>query len=79
MESTCNQIAERADQARELYQSGRQAVEQLARTATDKSRYALVATDHWVHQNPWMALGIMAGVGLLSGLLISQSSRSRWD
>jgi ElaB/YqjD/DUF883 family membrane-anchored ribosome-binding protein len=79
MESTCNQIGDRAEQARELYQSGRQAVEQMARTATDKSRHALVATDEWVHQNSWMALGIMAGVGLLLGLLISQTSRSRWD
>jgi ElaB/YqjD/DUF883 family membrane-anchored ribosome-binding protein len=72
-------MADRAEQARELYQSGREAVEHLARTASDKSRHALVATDHWVHQNSWMALGIMAGVGLLLGLLISQTSRSRWD
>ena len=79
MEPASHPIEERAEQARELYASGRQAVEEFARTASDRSRQALVVTDEWVHHNSWIALGIVASLGLLVGLLISQTSRNRWD
>jgi ElaB/YqjD/DUF883 family membrane-anchored ribosome-binding protein len=30
------------------------------------------ATDDYVHQNPWTAIGVGAGVGLLAGLLLAR-------
>jgi ElaB/YqjD/DUF883 family membrane-anchored ribosome-binding protein len=35
-----------------------------------QARDAAKATDRYVHQNPWTAIGIGAGVGLLMGFLL---------
>lgn len=37
-----------------------------------KAKEAAAATDEYVHANPWNAVGIAAGVGLLVGLLIGR-------
>jgi ElaB/YqjD/DUF883 family membrane-anchored ribosome-binding protein len=37
-----------------------------------KTRAAARATDTYVHESPWTAVGIAAGVGLLVGLIISR-------
>lgn len=38
----------------------------------EKGRVAAKATDDYVHEKPWNAVGIAAGVGLLIGLLIGR-------
>ncbi len=37
-----------------------------------KTKEAAKATDTYVHENPWQAAGIAAGVGLMIGLLIGR-------
>jgi len=37
-----------------------------------KTRAAARATDTYVHESPWTAVGIAAGVGLLVGLIIAR-------
>lgn len=37
-----------------------------------KTKQAAKATDEFVHENPWKAVGIGAGVGLIVGMLISR-------
>ncbi|BAN34569.1 hypothetical protein SCD_n00727 [Sulfuricella denitrificans skB26] len=37
-----------------------------------KTKEAAKATDVYVHENPWQAAGIAAGVGLVIGLLIGR-------
>ncbi|MFC5519731.1 DUF883 family protein [Polaromonas jejuensis] len=37
-----------------------------------KTKAAAQATDAYVHESPWTAVGIAAGVGLLVGLLIGR-------
>ncbi len=37
-----------------------------------KAKAAAEATDTYVHENPWQAVGIAAGVGLVIGLLIGR-------
>ncbi|NDB70762.1 MAG: DUF883 domain-containing protein [Methylocystaceae bacterium] len=37
-----------------------------------KAKDAGKAADNYVHDNPWKAVGIAAGVGLVLGLLISR-------
>jgi len=73
MDPTAKRIQEQVEQVQEVYDNGRRAVGDLAKTASEKSRQALTATDSWVHENPWVALGMVAGVGLLLGVLIAQS------
>lgn len=36
------------------------------------TKAAARATDNWVHDNPWGAIGVAAGVGFLVGLLVSR-------
>jgi ElaB/YqjD/DUF883 family membrane-anchored ribosome-binding protein len=38
----------------------------------DKTKAAARATDDFVHENPWRAVGVAAVVGLLLGALISR-------
>ena len=38
----------------------------------EKSKAAARATDDYVHDNPWKAVGVAAGVGLVIGLLIGR-------
>ena len=37
-----------------------------------KTKQAAKATDEYVHENPWKAVGIAAGAGLIIGMLISR-------
>ena len=37
-----------------------------------KTKAAARATDDYVHESPWAAVGIAAGVGVLVGLIISR-------
>jgi ElaB/YqjD/DUF883 family membrane-anchored ribosome-binding protein len=37
---------------------------------TDKAKEVAQGTDDFVHRNPWEAVGVAAGLGLLIGLLI---------
>jgi ElaB/YqjD/DUF883 family membrane-anchored ribosome-binding protein len=40
--------------------------------AIEQTKAAARATDAYVHENPWKAVGIAAGAGLLIGLLIGR-------
>jgi ElaB/YqjD/DUF883 family membrane-anchored ribosome-binding protein len=39
-------------------------------TLTDKAKVVADGADEFVHSNPWEAVGVAAGLGLLIGLLI---------
>lgn len=38
----------------------------------DKTKAAARATDDYVNENPWQAVGIAAGIGLLLGVIIGR-------
>jgi ElaB/YqjD/DUF883 family membrane-anchored ribosome-binding protein len=38
----------------------------------DQAKVAARATDSWVHEHPWTAVGIAAGAGLLIGLVLNR-------
>ena len=44
----------------------------LGGAASDKARVAARATDDFVHENPWKAVGIGAAIGVILGMLISR-------
>ena len=47
-------------------------LEDLQDDLLEKGKAATQAADAYVHENPWKAVGIAAGVGLIVGLLISR-------
>ena len=76
LRATAGQVGEKAVVARErIQESLRVAKDKLARAeevVIDKTKAAARATDDYVHDHPWGAVGIAAAVGLVVGMLISR-------
>ncbi len=76
LRATAGQAGEKVAAARERIQANLAiAKEQLAdaqNVAIEKTKYAAKVTDDYVHENPWRAMGVAAGVGLVVGMLISR-------
>ena len=47
-------------------------LQELEGQAVDQAKAAARATDDYVHDNPWQAIGIAGAVGFLVGLLVSR-------
>ena len=76
LKATASQAGEKVAVARERIQDSlHQAKVKLAEAEdviVQRSKQAARATDDYVRENPWQAVGAAAGVGLLIGLLISR-------
>jgi ElaB/YqjD/DUF883 family membrane-anchored ribosome-binding protein len=47
-------------------------LQDLEETMVEKGKVAARATDEFVHDHPWQAIGVAAGVGFLIGWLLSR-------
>ena len=76
LRATASLAGEKIGAARERIQDSiSQAKIKLAEAeaiVTDRARQAARATDQYVHENPWQAIGAAAGIGLLLGLILSR-------
>lgn len=76
LRATASQTGEKIGVIRERLQDHmHKAKDRLADTkeiVVDKTKEAAKATDEYVHDNPWRAVGIAAGVGLIIGMLIGR-------
>ena len=76
LRATAGQMGEKAVVARErIQESLRVAKDKLAQAeeaVIDRTKAAARATDDYVHDHPWGAVGIAAAVGLVIGMLISR-------
>jgi ElaB/YqjD/DUF883 family membrane-anchored ribosome-binding protein len=76
LQATAAQTGDRVDGIRERAKASlKQAKTRLLEAegeAMEQVREAAASADEYVHQNPWQAVGVAAGVGLLLGLLISR-------
>ncbi len=76
LRATASQTGEKIGAIRErLQEHMHRAKDRLADTTeivVDKTKEAAKATDEYVHDNPWRAVGIAAGVGLIIGMLIGR-------
>lgn len=77
LRATAGQPGEKVSVARERIQQNLAATKErlvaTERAVLKKAKRAGKVTDEYVHENPWKAAGIAAGVGLLVGMLISRS------
>ena len=53
-------------------QDARTRMAQMQERLLARSKSAGRAADHYVHENPWKAIGAAAGAGLLFGLLLAR-------
>lgn len=76
LRATAGQAGEKIAVARERIQENLAAAKARLVVAEEavvaKTKQAAKATDEYVHENPWKAVGIGAGVGLIIGMLISR-------
>jgi ElaB/YqjD/DUF883 family membrane-anchored ribosome-binding protein len=76
LRATASQAGEKVSAARERVQDSLHKAKVKLAEAEDvivqKGKLAARATDEYVHENPWRAVGIGAGVGLIIGLLIGR-------
>jgi ElaB/YqjD/DUF883 family membrane-anchored ribosome-binding protein len=47
-------------------------LQELQDEAIDNAKAAARATDDYVHDNPWQAIGVAAAIGLLLGLVLGR-------
>jgi ElaB/YqjD/DUF883 family membrane-anchored ribosome-binding protein len=76
LRATASQAGEKVAAARERIQDSLHTAKVKLAEAEDviiqQSKLAMRATDEYVQENPWRAVGIAAGVGLIIGLLIGR-------
>ncbi len=76
LRATAGQAGDKVAAARERIQanlaSAKERLAEAEHALVEKTKQTAKATDEYVHENPWKAVGIAAGVGLIVGLLISR-------
>jgi ElaB/YqjD/DUF883 family membrane-anchored ribosome-binding protein len=70
--STGDKAAELRDRAMATLKRSRETLYEVQDAVVERGRKAARATDEYVHDNPWQAIGIAGVTGLLLGLLISR-------
>lgn len=76
MRATASQTGEKLsvlrEKAHETMHNAREHLSEYKDIVADKTRVAARATDDYVHEKPWHAVGVAAGVGLVIGMLIGR-------
>jgi ElaB/YqjD/DUF883 family membrane-anchored ribosome-binding protein len=65
-------LAEAKAKIRETVDAAKRRLADAQRFAAEESAEAVRVTDEYVRRNPWQAVGIAAGVGLIAGLLLAR-------
>lgn len=76
LQATAGQAGDRLHELRQRAQASlaqaRTRLAEAERAAVREIKAAAAGADEFVHDNPWQAVGIAAGLGLLLGLLIGR-------
>ncbi len=77
LRATANEAGEKVTTARQRLeqslQEGRKTLAETQDLVLDQAKGAAKAADVYVRENPWNAVGIAAGIGLVLGLLLRRS------
>jgi ElaB/YqjD/DUF883 family membrane-anchored ribosome-binding protein len=77
LRATTNQAGEKVAVARQKIEQslieGKKALADAEKMVIEKSKEYADITDDYIRENPWSAVGIAAGVGLVLGLLLRRS------
>ena len=71
------------DRVSQAMDSAKETLSDVTDGASDAIKNALASADDYVHENPWIAVGVVAGiagaVGFLAGLVASPKKRYFWQ
>ncbi|MSP37919.1 MAG: DUF883 domain-containing protein [Deltaproteobacteria bacterium] len=74
LKATASQAGEKVTEARQKIEQslieGKKALADAEKTLVAKSKECAEIADDYVRENPWSAVGIAGGIGLVLGLLI---------
>ena len=77
LKATASQAGEKVTVARQKIEQslieGKKALADAEKVLIDKSKECVDIADDYVRENPWSAVGIAAGIGLVLGLLIRRN------
>jgi ElaB/YqjD/DUF883 family membrane-anchored ribosome-binding protein len=60
------------DQVEASLSLAKERLSDLEEALTEKTKVAAQAADSYVHEHPWQTIGLVAGAGILLGLLLSR-------
>jgi len=69
---TGEKIAAARTRAEETLRSARMRLSETSDDVAESARAAATAADDYVRDNPWQAVGIAAGIGLVVGLVLGR-------
>ncbi len=76
LKATAGQAGEKIAIARERIQSSlavyKDKLYDAEQALLERTKEAARATDEYVHEHPWQAVGVAAGIGFLVGMLIAR-------
>lgn len=76
LKATAGQAGEKVSEARaraeDSIRMAKEALGEMGEEALDRTREAVASADDYVHENPWAAVGIAAGIGLVVGMLLAR-------
>jgi ElaB/YqjD/DUF883 family membrane-anchored ribosome-binding protein len=79
MENSAELHDDLTGQAEQVVSNTKSAFSAATQSTADAVKNALVSADDFVHENPWIAIGVVAGVagavGFLAGLATAPKSR----
>lgn len=64
--------ASAAQRVGDSFEQGRAALEEIQSVVSERTRECMHTTETYVRENPWQAVGLAAGLGLVIGLLIGR-------
>jgi len=65
-------VAAATARAQDTMESARRNLGEAQQYAVDTAKRAMTTGDDYVHANPWQAIGIGAGLGMLAGFLLAR-------
>ena len=65
-------VADMCKRAQEVVNNLQPQLAKLEKAVVEKAKNTATATNAYVHEKPWTAIGVSAGIGLVVGLLIGR-------
>ena len=76
LQKSSKETGERARDLRDQVQakllSAKVRLQEIQEDAVDRAKDAARATDDYVHDNPWQAVGVAAAIGFIAGMALSR-------
>lgn len=69
---TGEDLARAKDKLSASVTAAKQSVEKIGSAIADRARSTATATDSYVHEQPWRAIGLGAGLGVLIGFILAR-------